>query len=207
MTHPIPLAVFNLSPRLALPKDRGARVPISTVARKHLPPPPVGETMGHGLSPPRDRGLARANMNGHEDGDWLSSPGRNLGRSNNDGDNSTKDRSSTKSFARDAAAPGSATARGVGRKRASGGGGLSEPTAPRKRGGGRGSGKGFPALPGLKEAFLSSPPPGGAAGGGTHRDDGVGGMRKGARRGSAQRMGWINGRPSHGTLQELLLAT
>ncbi|CAM9179550.1 unnamed protein product [Scytosiphon promiscuus] len=203
-----------IKPEPRRPRDRGTRLPISTVARKHLPPPPVGETMGHGLSPPRDRGPGRVTKTSeHDDGAWLSSPDRNLARnrkSNNEDDddnNSAEDRGSTKRILRDAAALGLSSPRGTRRKRASGGGGLN--AGARKRGGtgaGGVSGKDYPVLPGLKEAYLSSPPRA-EGGGGMHNDGGVGGKKRRARRESALRMGWINARPSHGTLQELLRAT
>lgn len=41
-------------------QDRSSRLVVSTGARKHLPPPPYGETMGHGLTPPRERDAASA---------------------------------------------------------------------------------------------------------------------------------------------------
>eukprot|EP00752_Nemacystus_decipiens_P005664 g5126.t1 len=185
-------------PELRRPRDRGTRLPIPTVARKHLPPPPVGETMGHGLSPVRDRRIglgasaaaAGVSVFGSDAGGPASPPGSYLSGYDNNG-------------------------RGVaGRKRRGGGGDgggygeVGRNTMPRRGGGGgeEAGGEEFPALPGPRRQrpFLASPPvdadrgmPGGEEGG----------ERKGRRRGSALRMGWVNSRRSQGTLQELLRTT
>lgn len=200
--------------RRCLHQDRGTRLPIPTVERKHLPPPPVGETMGHGLSPPRDRGLgasaSRSTIGAGNGAGGPSPPDGHPARQHKD------EHSSAKYAAEPWASPAAAASRGVGngRKRKSGGGGAaaagSTRTTLRK---GAPLGKEFPALltsQSQQQMLITSSPPAEvgdvqqAQGGG----GGGGGGRKGRkRRGSALRMGWINSRRSQGTLQELLRTT
>lgn len=141
--------------------------------------------MGHGFSPPRDRGLGASAAGFGGDAGGPSPPGSYL--SNFDSSRSVG---------------------GPKRRSGGGGGGGGENvrnTLPRKRGlGERGNGKEFPALPGQRrqQPFLSSPPAEGDGG-----VPGEGGGRKGRRRGSALRMGWVSSRRSQGTLQELLRTT
>ncbi|CAM9764398.1 unnamed protein product [Ectocarpus fasciculatus] len=187
-------------PELRRPRDRGTQPPIPTVTRKHLPPPPLGETMGHGLSPPRDRGLGET-LGGGSDAGGPSSPGSYAARHGNTNNSDSKFRRGREGFA---AHP---TESSVGRKRKSGGagvgGGSKEQVSPHRMAGrGRGAGKELPALPGQKkqQTFLPSSPgeeDGGEAGG----ENGEG--RKARRRGSTSRMGWISSGRSKGTLQEL----
>lgn len=175
-------------------QDRGTRLPIPTVARKHLPPPPVGETMGHGLSPPRDRGglglgagASVVSALGSDAGGGPSPPGSYL--SNYDNGRSV-----------------------AGRKRrvGDGGGENGRSTLPRRGGGGEGAGrKEFPALPGQhrQRPFLASTPVEADGGVPVRGGGGEGGGGKGRRSGSALRMGWVSSRRSQGTLQELLRTT
>ncbi|CAM9126669.1 unnamed protein product [Ectocarpus sp. 6 AP-2014] len=183
-------------PELRRPRDRGTQPPIPTVTRKHLPPPPLGETMGHGLSPPRDRGLGETLLS---DAGGPSSPGSYAARHGNTNNSDSKFKRGREVLA---AHPADS---GVGRKRKSGGGGAgggSSEWPHRMEGRERGGGKELPALPGQKkqQAFLPSSP---GEGDGGDADGEDGGGRKARRRGSTSRMGWISSRRSKGTLQEL----
>lgn len=187
---------------LLVSQDRCTRIAIPTVERKHLPPPPVGETMGHGFTPPRDRGLGAAASRstiGAGSGVGSTSPPRC-----NNGNNSNSDqykRSRGDGFAADPPASPAVASRGVGRKRKGGGGTGSTRTTLRK--GAFDSSKEFPAIPSQHpQEFVSSPP---AEGDGGALEGGGG--RKGWRRDSSLRMGWINSRRSRETLQELFRTT
>lgn len=181
-------------------QDRGTQPPIPTVTRKHLPPPPVGETMGHGLSPPRDRGVGEM-LGGGSDAGGSSSPGSYAARHGNTSNSDNKFKRGREDFAAHQADTS------VGRKRKSGGGvgrGSNEKASPHRMAGReRGGGKELPALPGQKkqQAFLPSSPGGEEDGGDAGGEDGGG--RKARRRGSTSRMGWISSGRSKGTLQEL----
>ncbi|CAM9673609.1 unnamed protein product [Ectocarpus sp. 12 AP-2014] len=185
-------------PELRRPRDRGTQPPIPTVTRKHLPPPPLGETMGHGLSLPRDRGLGETHGGGSDAG-GPSSPGIYAARH---GETNKSDSKFKRGREGVAAHPADSS---VGRKRKSGGGGAvggSSESPHRMAGRERGGGKELPALPGQtkQQAFLPSSP-----GEGDRGDAGGenGGGRKARRRGSTSRMGWISSGRSKGTLQEL----
>ncbi|CAM9764198.1 unnamed protein product [Ectocarpus sp. 8 AP-2014] len=185
-------------PELRRPRDRGTQPPIPTVTRKHLPPPPLGEAMGHGLSPPRDRRLGET-LGGGSDAGGPSLPGSYAARHGNTNNSDSKFKRGREGFA---AHPADSS---IGRKRKSGGAGAgkgSSESPHRMAGRERGGGKELPALPGQKkqQAFLPSAP-GEGDGGDANGEDGGG--RKARRRGSTSRMGWISSRRSKGTLQEL----
>eukprot|EP00903_Cladosiphon_okamuranus_P008608 g8256.t1 len=193
-------------PELRRPRDRGTRLPIPTVARKHLPPPPVGETMGHGLSPSRDRGPGgSASGFGNDAGGGPSPPGSHLSHHDNSRSVAGRKRRGRGSGSGDGGEDGGENARN---------------TLPRKGGvGGRGRGgeNEFPALPlsgQHRQQDFRSPPPvkedgGVMSGEGGGGGAGGGGGRKGRRRGSGSvtRMGWVRAQRSQGSLQELLRAT
>lgn len=163
--------------------------------------------MGHGFTPPRDRGLgasaSRSTVNDGKVGGGPSSPGgypaKNTENTNNSSGNNKHSKS--ESFAADPWASPVAASRGIGRKRKSGGGPVGTSTTPRTGA----LGKEFPAISSQQQQqqpVASSPPAEGDEGA-----QGEGDHRRGRRRGPALRMGWINSRRSQGTIQELLRTT
>ena len=205
-------------------QDRGSRLVTPTVARKHLPPPPLGETMGHGLSPPRYGGPGSVRRKAADDAQYGSDSGGGAGGGiANDGLSpppGTRLRTSCRiSFCSEPRGGMAGVVQGAGGRERYGGGGKGEPLcaslSPKTDGaeqregrrGRSGMSEKFPLLPAAQALSAAAAAEEGGGGGSSLKGKRGWAARRASSLGAQTRGGWIRSRQTPETLQELLQTT